>query len=207
MRKDPHPQRRELIENIGQQCPIMDLEVEAGLSGQSHDFPQDEPHTFDEERVDEGVYHLRMRIPRMLLKHHLVLHEEMRDVVLQIDPLADGVDTDHLSSAFDRKTHQLRRCTQDGITQVGLDLATIDCLGEKGRRLGKITQDGPSHCDFLIEERILMVDVQAVLEGRVFVSRHLDEVSHEGVLRDCEGLGDDDVVPLGKEGKCELDEI
>lgn len=143
----------------------------------------------------------------MLLKHHLVLNEEMGDIVLEIDSLADSVDTDHLSSAFDGKTHQLRRCTQDGITQVGLDLPAIDSLGEEGLRLGKISQDGPSHCDLLIEERILMVDVKTVLEGRVLVSRHLDEVAHEGILRDREGLRDDDVVSLGEERKCELYEI
>lgn len=82
MREDPHPQWRELIENIRQQCPIVDFKVKTGLASQSHDFSEEKPYTLDEKRIDKRVYHLSMRITRVFLKHYLILHEEMRDIIL-----------------------------------------------------------------------------------------------------------------------------
>lgn len=62
----------------------MHLEVKASLIGQPHDFPEYEPHILGEEGVDEGIDHLGVPVPRVLVDDDLVLHEEMRNVVVQV---------------------------------------------------------------------------------------------------------------------------
>jgi hypothetical protein len=52
-----------------------------------------------------------------------------------------------------------------------------------------------------------MEDVEAMLEGRALLPGHLNEVLHQGVLGDCEGLRDDDVVPVREQGEGELHEV
>lgn len=52
-----------------------------------------------------------------------------------------------------------------------------------------------------------MINVETVLEGRIFMPWHLDEVLHKGVFRHCEGLSDDDVISFREKRECELNEI
>lgn len=82
MGEDTHAKRSKLVEDIRKKCPVVDLEVKARLVGQSHDLSKDEAHVFDEERVDEGINDLCVAIARVFIQNDMVLHKEMRDVVI-----------------------------------------------------------------------------------------------------------------------------
>lgn len=85
MRKNPHSQWSELLEYIGKKCSVMNLEVEASLASQSHDFSENKPYIFDKERIDKGVDNFSMLIPWMFLQNDVILNKEMRNVIIKID--------------------------------------------------------------------------------------------------------------------------
>lgn len=87
----------------------MHFEVETSLVGQPHDFSKDEAHILDEERIDERINDLCVTISRMLIQNDLVLHKEVRNVVIQIDSLGNCIDTYHFSTARDSETEVLGR--------------------------------------------------------------------------------------------------
>lgn len=156
----------------------MHLEVKTGLVGQAHDLTQNEANILDEERIDEGVNDLGVAISRMLIENDLVLHEEVRDIVVQIDSLGNCVDTYHLATAGNSETKILGRRVEGWVADVWLDLPAIQCLRKKRLSTRDIWRDGSPHTDLLVEKRVFVVNVEAVLEGRVFMARHLYEVFH-----------------------------
>lgn len=87
----------------------MHFEVEASLIGQTHNFSKDVPDGLGEERVEDSVNEFGVTITRMLIQDDMVLHKEVRDIVVQIDILADNVQADKLLSTVYRETHQVRR--------------------------------------------------------------------------------------------------
>jgi hypothetical protein len=52
-----------------------------------------------------------------------------------------------------------------------------------------------------------MEDVKAMLKGRIFLSRNLNEIFNERVLGDSKWLCDDDIIPIIEERECKLNEI
>ena len=109
MREDAHAERSELVEDVRKQRSIVDLEVKTGLVGQTHDLSKDEAHIFDEERIDEGINDLSVAVSWMFIENNLVLHEEVRDVVIKIDSLGNCIDSYHFSTAGDSEAEVLRR--------------------------------------------------------------------------------------------------
>ena len=107
MREDPHPERRKLIEDIRQQSSVMHFEVKTGLIGQSHDLLEDKPHVFIEERVNEGIDDLSMTISGMLVQNDVILHEEVRDVVIDMHCFRDHVQPDYFIATVDSETDVL----------------------------------------------------------------------------------------------------
>ena len=63
----------------------MNLEIQTSFRCQSHHFSQNKPHTFDEKWIDKRVYYLCMSISWMLVQNNMILHEEVRNIVIQID--------------------------------------------------------------------------------------------------------------------------
>lgn len=52
-----------------------------------------------------------------------------------------------------------------------------------------------------------MEDVKAMLKGRIFLPRNLNEIFNERVLGDSKWLCDDDIIPIIEERECKLNEI
>ena len=52
-----------------------------------------------------------------------------------------------------------------------------------------------------------MEDVKAMLKGRIFLPRNLNEIFNERVLGDSKWLCDDDVIPIIEERECKINEI
>ena len=59
-----------------------------------------------------------MAVARVLIENDLVLHEEVRNVVIQIDSLRNCVDSDHFSAAGDSEAEELRRRIESGVSDV-----------------------------------------------------------------------------------------
>lgn len=72
----------------------MDLEIEASLVGESHNFFQDEPDSLDEKRIDKGVDDFTVLVSRMLFKNNLILNKEMRHVEVKVDVLRHCIQPD-----------------------------------------------------------------------------------------------------------------
>lgn len=109
MREDTHAEWSELVEDIRKKCSIVHFEVKTSLVGQPHDLSKDEAHILDEKRIDEGINNFCVAISRMLIQNDLVLHKEVRNVVIQIDSLGNCIDTYHFSTARDSETEVLGR--------------------------------------------------------------------------------------------------
>lgn len=52
MGENSHSQRCKLIENIRQKCSIMHFEIKTSFVCESHNFSQDKPHRFYEQRIN-----------------------------------------------------------------------------------------------------------------------------------------------------------
>lgn len=75
----------------------MYLKIEAGLISQSHYFLQGKSDILNEERVDERIDDFSMFISWMFIKDNLILHKEVRNIVVEIYCFGDGVDTNQLT--------------------------------------------------------------------------------------------------------------
>ena len=97
------------MEDIRQQSSIMNLEVKASLVSEPHNLFENEPDILDEKRIDEGINNFGVFVAGVLVQANLVLDEEMRDVVVEIDCFGDSVECNHFTSAVYNKSQILRR--------------------------------------------------------------------------------------------------
>ena len=84
MWENSHSERRKFLEDVREQGSIVNFKEQAGFGSQSHDFSENVPHILDEERIDERVHNFSMFIPWMFLQDNMILHEEMRNIIIQI---------------------------------------------------------------------------------------------------------------------------
>lgn len=78
----------------------MDFEIETGFIGESHDFLEDEPDSFDKKRVNKRVNNFPVFVSGMLLQYDLVLNKEMRNVVIQVDIFRNCIQTDEFTETI-----------------------------------------------------------------------------------------------------------
>lgn len=69
---------------------------------------------------------LRMAVARMLIQQDMVLHEEVRNIVVQIDILADDVHANQLVTAVHGKAHEVGGGTFNGILDIAGDAFTVE---------------------------------------------------------------------------------
>ncbi len=63
----------------------MDLEIKASFIGQPHDFPKNKPNVLDEQGIDEGINNFRVSVSWMLIEYNLILHKEMRNIIIEVN--------------------------------------------------------------------------------------------------------------------------
>lgn len=176
MWENSHSKWSKLVEDVRQESSIVYLKVQACFISQPHNLSENKPDIFDEERINEGIYNFGVPIPRMLVQYDLILHEEMRDIVIEVNFLWNCVYSDCLPATVYGEAEILWWRVQGWVTYVWLDLSFVKGLWQEWLNTLNICCCRPSYADFFEEERIFVVDVKAVLESWVFMSRDLYEI-------------------------------
>ena len=85
----------------------MNLEVKARFVSQSHDLSENVSDGFGEQRVENGMDEFGVAVAWMLVQDDMVLHEEVRYIVVEIHIFTNDVDSNELIPTENRETHEV----------------------------------------------------------------------------------------------------
>jgi len=124
----------------------------------------------------------------------VVLHAEVGDVVGQVDILTQNVHAYQSVFAEHGESHLFAGVFLDRLVHVLLDLGHVLEVGDVVGDSVNIGHFGSSHLDVARTQRVLVHDVQHMVEGRILLLRHQQKILQQHAFRHGVRLSQNDVI-------------
>jgi len=186
----------QLMENGWNNCLSVHLKVEASLLSQSQELFQHESSRFFEDGVHTRMDQSGVTFAILFSDQNLILHMEMRDVVLKINIFGDDKHSNDLIKNFCHKTEVSASWVDSALIERLIHLLGLIESGSKFRSLLKIILHDPLNIHVLVKQRVSVHDVKNVLESVLGSLSWMGELAQELRLNDGVRLSDDEIISI-----------
>jgi hypothetical protein len=197
----------EFLEESGDHGRVVDLEIHAGVSGETQQLCQHVAGALDEDRVYHRVDETRVRFPFVLIQQYSVLNMEVGLIEVQIDVFGQNESADDLIIDFGDKGQVPGVGVDSGLLNAGEDGVPIVEVLEELFDLVEVALLSPLHEHVLLNQRVSVQNVQHVGECVFRPLVHQCELLQQRILSDSVWLSDNEIVSVWVEFEGVFEEV